>query len=58
MCVFWCIASIVAGVAFLAFGTTSRVRIHVMRMGIINGSLGGVLILLGFLGGVMGFCAI
>ena len=56
MAAVWCVSSILLGILFLAAGIGIKVKMDIPYIGTASGSLGAVLIVLGFAGGVIGFC--
>lgn len=54
----WCGSSIILGLILLAVGIVNKVKMQIPFVGTISGPLGAILIILGFVGGVFGFCPI
>jgi len=56
MATVWCVGSILLGLLLLAAGIGIRIRMGIPYLGTASGSIGAVLIVLGFSGGILGFC--
>ncbi len=58
MAVAWCVGSIIFGLLLIAAGIGLKVKMDIPYIGTISGSLGAVLMVMGFAGGILGFCII
>jgi hypothetical protein len=56
MSVLWCAISVIVGVLFIALGIAGRLKLEIPNIGKISGSVGAVLVVLGILFGMLGYC--
>jgi len=58
MAAVWCVGSIIIGLLLIVAGIGLKVKMDIPHLGTISGSIGAVLLVMGFAGGILGFCVI